>query len=496
MSPQGLESGQANWYVTRQFGGTGRVLQSNRAQNSARSFSCGEHSVIIGADFYPNDTNESVGQTNDFGEVEAQFGLTEDSGGYSGDYVGDGGADYYNWESFNTSIATISGSADGSSVSVEGMSPGTASIEGNVEDDEYPDLCEAGTEGSMTVTGDQTPVITGIDPDVWSSSASAPTTTPNVTFTGQYFGTNAPTLSFSPSTGISYSLSSYSDTQIVANITVAAGTPTEDVSVSVTNNGYGGNNFNSAGSGEPATSSQVYAHVQAPMNSPDVTVIGWIDGSQITLPTNESLALDVALNSTQTACLAEEGLWAINQIGAATGPNDPAYANAWLLKNSANSTPPSTITPSIQSILFTTYRLFNDFGGSSSVGAWVGWTLDPCGTLAALPGQSYASNGYSNVSGAGNTYQLAEGRIGPVGQAVYATLNNQQSVPWIWSVVEFNSSGASVNITSPANYQIFPTYYVYVNGVLNPNYTITQSSVSTITGSAYQNSQLTPSQIQ
>jgi hypothetical protein len=62
-------------------------------------------------------------------------------------------------------------------------------------------------------------------------------------------------------------------------------------------------------------------------------------------------------------------------------------------------------------------------------------------------------------------------------------------------VVEFDASGTSVNITSPANYQIFPTYYVYVNGELESAYTRVQTSVSTIVEPIYQNSQLLPSQI-
>jgi hypothetical protein len=98
----------------------------------------------------------------------------------------------------------------------------------------------------------------------------------------------------------------------------------------------------------------------------------------------------------------------------------------------------------------------------------------------------------TGVTAAGNTYQLAEARVGSIGQVVYATLNNGQSVPWIWSVIEFSASGQSVNITNSANYQIFPTYYIYVNGTLQPQDTIYQVSVPTITEPIYQNSQLVP----
>jgi hypothetical protein len=93
-----------------------------------------------------------------------------------------------------------------------------------------------------------------------------------VTFTGQYFGTNQPTLSFSPSGGISYTLLSYNDGQIVANITAAAGTPTETVSVSVTNNGYGGNAFNGQSNGQSPTSAPATATVLPPSTSCPTTI--------------------------------------------------------------------------------------------------------------------------------------------------------------------------------------------------------------------------------
>jgi hypothetical protein len=243
----------------------GRLLQSNPAEHAARSFSCGEYAVIIGADWYPYDTSEDVGQENELGELDSQEGLSEDPGNCSGDYVGDSNDNYYDWQSNNTSIATISGG--GPAVDFEGVSSGSTTIYGSVAD-EYG--CSANIGQPVTISGDQTPIVTGIAPDIWDSAASAPTTT-QVTFSGQNFGTNAPTLSFSPGSGISYTLSSYNDTQIVANVTVAAGTPTEDVNVSVTNNGYGGNNFGSTG-GQPAQGAPATATVQAEPAGPSLVV--------------------------------------------------------------------------------------------------------------------------------------------------------------------------------------------------------------------------------
>ena len=63
-------------------------------------------------------------------------------------------------------------------------------------------------------------------------------------------------------------------------------------------------------------------------------------------------------------------------------------------------------------------------------------------------------------------------------QTMYASINNGATVPWIWSVIEFDQNGNSVNTGSTANYQIFPTYNVYVNGHLNN--TIPQSAVASV----------------
>ena len=228
--PRSLQSGQANWYYTPQFGGAGRVLQSNLAQHSARSFSCGEHSVITGADFYPVDTSEYAGQTNEIGYVEAQFGLTEEGGTCSGDYVGDGGADYYNWESFDTSIATISGGDNSSSATVEGISSGTATIDGNVEDSSNGDYCSASAEGEMTVTPD----ITSISP----STVLIADTGTSVTITGTGFGTS-PTLNLP--TGVSRSGQSSSNTQITVTLTAGNSATVGNSNISVTVNGQTSN---------------------------------------------------------------------------------------------------------------------------------------------------------------------------------------------------------------------------------------------------------------
>ena len=93
--------------------------------------------------------------------------------------------------------------------------------------------------GSSSTTfnvGDGTPVVTSISPSTWNAGA-----TTSVTFGGNNFGT-APTLSFS-SSQVTATITSSSNTQIVANITVAAAAPAETVQVTVTSHGYNGSGF-------------------------------------------------------------------------------------------------------------------------------------------------------------------------------------------------------------------------------------------------------------
>jgi len=401
------------------------------------------------------------------------------------------------WSSSKSSIATVTNPGN-----VAGVAPGafTAYATTGLEPEWDKFNCPTGDyspcpqevfkgSGGATVTNN-TPIVTGINPSDWTAG----TTTPAVTITGQYFGTNAPTLSFSPSSGITYSLASYNDTQIVANITVASGTPNEQVTVSVTNNGYGGVGFQSGGT-VSATSAPVYATVHAPMTSPEVTVIAWVNGNAPDLnplPGGANSYLINSLNGGTIACAAQVFAWAIypkTPLNVQT-PADTAYANAWLVKNSANPAPPTTITPSAQ-YSAGNYRLFNDWGNSK--GSYnVGITPDPCGLGAYVPGwvaagQASPYMGASGTSPSGEVYQLAEGRIGTVGQAGSQTINGR-TVPWIWSAIEFNAAGAP----SYSNRAMFPTYSVYVNGSLVVTYP--QSTVASFTANS-QSYQLTPAQI-
>ena len=428
---------------------------------------------------------DSVGLPSDidYGELVD----SEDACSHDLDDITDSMSD---WQSSNTAVATLTSPT--LNTVAAGTTTGSAEVtlQSNLIGKNCP--LEQWSPGQPITVTNNTPILTGIDPSDWPSGA----TTPSVNFTGEYFGTNAPTLTFSPSSGISYSLVSYNDTQIVANITVASGTPTEDVDVSVTNNGYGGSGFQSGGGVVSPTSAPVYATVRAPLNSPEVTVIAWVNGNAPDLnplPTGENSTLQSYLqNGTlaqQVVCAIQVTDWVAGFATDIITAADSAYANAWLIKNSANTAPPRTITPSAQNS-GGNHRLFNDFGNGKAAYN-VGITPDPCNTGIlgwASKGQPSQYMGASGTSPSGEVYQLAEGRIGTVGQLGSETINGGRTVPWIWSVIEFNSSGTPTY----DDVGMFPTYSVYVNGEIVITYP--QSTVAAFIANN-QTYQLEPSQI-
>jgi len=315
---------------------------------------------------------------------------------------------------------------------------------------------------------------------------------PGVVFTGQYFGNNPPNLNFSAG-GISYSVTSSSDTQIVADVTVDAGTPDEDVDVSVTSNGINGQPFQSVGGGQP-TGGPVKASVRNPPARPEVTVIAWVDASAVTLPGGANSNLTSALNGSAGSCFIQVAQWTAGIERNLSSQADRDYANAWLVQHSGNAAPPSTIDAQ-QQLNSGNFRLFNLWGGASKPTARVGSTPDPC-NLGFVPkwleaGQASTYMGMHGLSAGGNTVeQLAEGRIARVGQRGCMTINQQQTVPWIWSAIEFDSQG---NFVSPPH-EIFPIYSVYVNGQLTS--VLPQSSVSDFVAKNEGNQIVSTSQVQ
>jgi hypothetical protein len=221
------------------------------------------------------------------------------------------------------------------------------------------------------------------------------------------------------------------------------------------------------------TGQEVTADSRITIATQDVTVIAWVDASTITLPSGASFLLRIDLN-TPLICNALLLDWLVGIPTDLFGSAEVDYANAFLLKNSGNNRPPSTIDPD-SAQAGGDFRLFNRFqasftqtGGNISnltvlkSATVVGKTPDPCGLVPNSGGEAHPSNGARGVTSSGSgVYQLAEGRLGSLGQRVNATINGR-TTPWIWSVIRFDSSGT----LSPVDHAIFPTYYVYKDGSL------------------------------
>ena len=218
--------------------------------------------------------------------------------------------------------------------------------------------------------------------------------------------------------------------------------------------------------------------------SKDVVVVAWVDPAPINL---EALAADANL-----LLRCDLGFCNLLIVDWTTGfrkfifsEGDRRYANAFLLKNSPNERPPTTIDPDAlrnggDFRLFNRFRVLVDESGESfkvlQSAATVGKTPDPC-TGIVLPLLSnpevHPSNGTRGLTDSGNRiFQLNEGRLGTLGQIVDLTLNDcdaflgqctnilsdvGKTTPWIWSVISFDGQGNR----EPIDHQIFPTYFVY-----------------------------------
>jgi hypothetical protein len=146
------------------------------------------------------------------------------------------------WDTETTTQATVD-----FTIPTSGVTTGTQSLA-------MYNIWGEGSPVSFTID-DDTPIITSISPSTWQAGATTP-----VTFYGQHFGNNMPTLAFSDQS-ISYSVTAYSDTQITADGAVPGGDPGGQVTVSVTSTGYNGNGWNPAPGGGSAQSSPAQASV-------------------------------------------------------------------------------------------------------------------------------------------------------------------------------------------------------------------------------------------
>ena len=163
---------------------------------------------------------------------------------------------------------------------------------------------------------------------------------------------------------------------------------------------------------------------------------------------------------------------------------DSLYAQAMLLKSTANAKPKD-----LASVMSSgDYRLINDFQISYGAAlaartphslAKVGRTPLPCGLEPLLSEEIKDRLSRSDAhpemhdkrlcrNGLDTVMQVSQGRLGKTGRNIQQLLSvdtrsADQMVPWIWATVEFNRSGE----VSRTRKQMFPTYYVYINGELD-----------------------------
>jgi hypothetical protein len=266
-----------------------------------------------------------------------------------------------------------------------------------------------------------------------------------------------------------------------------------------------------------------------------VTVVGWVDGDAIDpmaiakRPGKETVAqvggihLDNAdaryrcfeVMSKLWAASLSEGQTELPFIGSRTEYADGLFTQAELVKSSANDEPPGKLTPKY--IDDGDYRLLNDFqvvlalDGSRPVDvmrseARIGLTPLPCGVrnLRNTPvGKKMVDWSGLNATETHPTMhnrrlcivdsimQVSQGRLGEKGRSVQRLLTFQEPpkgrnrtkpkpvpapdelTPWIWSAISFDKAGRFL-----LHKQVFPTYYVYINGKLDPERTSRQVRLS------------------
>jgi hypothetical protein len=135
--PKDVQSGQINWFFHTQNAGHGRLLQSNHTTSMARNFSCYGGYVIGRAYFLGawGPTTVNIGQTLATPNVYTDEYTATYQGQCGGNFVGRGGVGLtYNWQSYNTSVVSISGSNTLAYANLLGVSGGTADIDVAVTD--------------------------------------------------------------------------------------------------------------------------------------------------------------------------------------------------------------------------------------------------------------------------------------------------------------------------------------------------------------------------
>lgn len=173
--PENILAGQVGWFASTLGSVNGRILQSDRGQAMARSFSCTESYALAGALFSPNTTSMDSGQTVTFGSVVGLVSIpvSGELGSCGGTPAEQGGSYSISWTTDDPNTIAISGSSTQASVNVLGGLGGQASIVATLTDPNFgciesdggtgtvhpkvnsisPTLGLVGTDTSVTITG-------------------------------------------------------------------------------------------------------------------------------------------------------------------------------------------------------------------------------------------------------------------------------------------------------------------------------------------------------
>jgi hypothetical protein len=207
--PPGSTSGVVSWMLGSRGVGKGRLLQSNASIGMARSFSCEEVTTVSGATWTPNTTRVPEGITVDINGPTGIIDLVN-VGSCSGTYETTGNAETwtFSYSSGNTAIATAT-LAGGGGANVEGISLGTATIFGEIEDPSTG--CSAGAQTSVTAT----PHIESVTPAVGLIGNSV-----TVNIDGLGFGSSA-SVAFTSGTGITATVTNAANAQVDATFAIS-----------------------------------------------------------------------------------------------------------------------------------------------------------------------------------------------------------------------------------------------------------------------------------
>jgi hypothetical protein len=258
----------------------------------------------------------------------------------------------------------------------------------------------------------------------------------------------------------------------------------------------------------------------------DVIVVGWINGDIVDLPSaGENVNLEyqasaqptdpVRLGQRLSPLLRADFLANLTIFERYKSPVVPdigrQYLNSWLIKTTANDEPPSNFESKLSD--------GSSFVNESAVDAFMGsntnyraftrikaaYLLDESGNINEQPqiitafrhisklgdtpdipfvpdatfgdlspeigpkngiinssGASHIFNEHTHSSGLPNNFaQYTEGRLGLEGQDGNRIINRREA-PWIWAIIQFSVSGNYEY--DLLEHEMFPTYWVYVNG--------------------------------